>query len=515
MAINRRTFLATSFSVAAAVGVAGCSTNSTSASQESLAEAIRRVEAQRFSSGKTSNFKVTQQLAEVDLGFGSTVTKTFDGSLPGTPIRVKVGDLVKFEQTNELSEATSVHFHGLSLRNDADGVPMLTQDAVPSGSSFIQQFKAPHAGTYWYHAHSGLQLEEGLYGSFIIEDPNEKTNYDSEWVLLLDDWMIGQGQTPQQALEKLTAQTSGNDSDAHSGHSSSGMDMGNMGMGGMSHDADLFGLGLGSGDVTYPSMLINGRVASNPEVRHVAPGKKIRLRVINAASDTTFVFGVGSHDLEITHTDGFAVESTKAKTVLIGMGERVDAIVTVRDGSFPIFAHPLSGKTGPALAVVKSSNQRVDLRELKAPGIAEIVAGGITELASLKAAAELNLLDKPATTFEAMLMGQMSPYSWNINGQKDMHGTIFELLEGETVDVTFMNHTMMSHPMHLHGHTFQVVKAGNQAIQGGARKDTVLVRPMSSMTVRIKADNPGDWAVHCHNSYHMETGMMAAIRYKL
>lgn len=512
MALSRRSFLTNAFSVTAAIGLTACSTNSTQSPSESLAEAIRRVESKRFASGKTSQFKVTHQLAEVDLGFGPTLTKTFDGRVPGTPIRVSVGDLVKLEQVNRLDEATSIHFHGLALRNDADGVPMLTQDAVSPSASFVQQFKAPHPGTYWYHSHNGLQLEEGLYGSFIIEDPSEPTQYDSEWVLLLDDWMIGQGQTPQQALKKLTGQDSMGDSDSHAGHSMGGTD---MGMGGMAHAPDQFGLGLGSGDVTYPSMIINGRVPTNPEVRQVPAGHKIRLRVINAASDTAFVFGVGSHDLALTHTDGFAVEPTIARSVVLGMGERVDAILTVQDGAFPVFAYPLSGNAAPALAVVKTSSTSVDLRSIKTPKVSELIAGGITELSGLRAAKGLSLLEKPATTFEAMLMGQMSPYSWNINGHKDMHGTIFELLEGETIDLTFMNHTMMSHPMHLHGHTFQIVTSGNRAIEGGARKDTVLVRPMSSVTVRVKADNPGDWAVHCHNSYHMESGMMAAIRYKL
>jgi FtsP/CotA-like multicopper oxidase with cupredoxin domain len=109
----------------------------------------------------------------------------------------------------------------------------------------------------------------------------------------------------------------------------------------------------------------------------------------------------------------------------------------------------------------------------------------------------------------------MVPYKWNINGNQDMHGTLFELREGETVDLTFMNHTMMFHPMHLHGHTFQVVDAYGMALPNGPRKDTVIVKPMTSVTVRVQADNPGDWALHCHNTYHMDSGMMGAIRYKL
>jgi FtsP/CotA-like multicopper oxidase with cupredoxin domain len=139
----------------------------------------------------------------------------------------------------------------------------------------------------------------------------------------------------------------------------------------------------------------------------------------------------------------------------------------------------------------------------------------VTQVVDLQAADDVLLTGKSSATLEAMLMGTMVPYSWNINGNTDMHATLFELREGETVDLNFSNHSMMFHPMHLHGHTFQVLDAYGRGLTNGPRKDTVLVKPMTSVRIRIQADNPGDWAIHCHNSYHMETGMMGAIRYKL
>lgn len=457
-------------------------------------------------------------MSPIDLGEKTIQAMTFNGSLPGPEIRVNVGDLVKVTQSNSLPAATSIHFHGLALRNDADGVPLVTQKPVAAGSSFTQSFKAPHPGTYWYHSHSGLQLESGLYGAFIIEDPNEAGAYDEEWVLLLDDWTLGIGASPEQILADLTA-GGGSEHSMHGGSSSSESGMGSgmgmdMGMGHIMSD-DVLGLGFGTGDVTYPTHLINGKGHGAPVVKTVQAGSRIRLRVINASSDTMFAFGIGGHKLTVTHTDGFAVRREIGDSVLLGMGERIDALITVKDGVWPVYAQSLSSRTGMGFAVLRGGSQGNSPTREAAPTIQEILNGRVIQPSQLQCADGLDLNSNPSARLEAMLMGQMNPYSWNINGLKDMTGTLFELREGETVDLTFMNHSMMSHPMHLHGHTFQVVEQNGRTISQGARKDTVMVRPMNSTRVRIKADNPGDWVVHCHNSYHMETGMMGVIRYKL
>ena len=526
MNVSRRAAIGGLLGVVATGSVAGCSTlpnliggnnNQTGTlAGDALRQAIERVEATRFSSNKTTRLNVTQALGKIDLGAGKSATaKTFNGTLPGAPLRAGNGDLVRLTQNNQLGENTSIHIHGLALRNDADGVPMLTQDEVAAGTTHVQSFKAPHPGTYWYHSHTGLQPESGLYGSFVIDDPNEPGGYDREWILMLDDWTVGLGKTPEQILDGLKSATSSNEN--MGGMSGMDMDMGNMGgmsgmgnMSGMSGMQDQFGLGMGMSDVVYPAYIINGRVPQAPEVFAAKAGERIRLRVINAGSDTAFVFGVDGHPMTITHADGFAVKPHEATSVLLGMGERIDAVITVKDGAHSAFAIPV-GKTGTtARAVLRTGSANI-------PSVATLptTTQNVTQVFDLETVADNQLTGKSSGTLQAMLMGSMVPYKWSINGNTDMHATLFELREGETVDLNFMNHSMMFHPMHLHGHTFQVISAYGNNMPNGPRKDTVIVKPMTQVTVRVLADNPGDWAIHCHNSYHMDSGMMGAIRYKL
>ena len=531
MSVSRRAALGGLLGVVATGTLAGCATpnsgmmhgghSNTAAggtlSGDELKKAIERVEASRFASNKTTRLNVTQSVTRVELGAGkSAVAKTFDGRVPGAPLRASYGDLVRLTQNNQLGEDSSIHIHGLALRNDADGVPMLTQDEVASGTTHVQSFKAPHPGTYWYHSHTGLQIESGLYGSFIIDDPNERGEYDREWILVLDDWTLGLGKTPEEILKGLqTATHSHDDMSGMSGTDISGMDMSGMDMSGMDHSGmpgmqDQFGLGMGMSDVTYPAYIVNGRLPEDPEVFTAKVGERIRLRVINAASDTAFVFGVEGHTLTITHTDGFPVKPHKTESALLGMGERIDAVITVKSGAFSAFAIPVAKSGTPARAVLRTGASAT-------PSVKSIPAKpkSIAQLFDLETLDENRLTGSPTATLQAMLMGTMVPYKWNINGNTDMHGSLFLLREGETVDLNFMNHTTMFHPMHLHGHTFQVVGAYGQKLINGPRKDTVIVKPMTQVTVRIQADNPGDWAIHCHNHYHMDSGMMGAIRYAL
>lgn len=526
MSVSRRKALGGLLGVVATGTLAGCAnlnpgmdhgghtpaTEGGTLSGDELKKAIERVEAGRFASNKTTRLNVTQSVQRIDLGAGKTaLAKTFDGRVPGSPLRASYGDLVRLTQKNQLGENSSIHIHGLALRNDADGVPMLTQDEVASGDTHVQSFKAPHPGTYWYHSHTGLQIESGLHGSFIIDDPNERGGYDREWILVLDDWTLGLGKTPEEILKGLqTATHSHDDMGDMSGMNMDGMDMSNMGGMHMAGMQDQFGLGMGMSDVAYPAYIINGRVPEDPEVFAAKAGERIRLRVINAASDTAFVFGVEGHPLTITHTDGFAVKSHNSESALLGMGERIDAIITVKSGAFSAYAIPVAKTGTPARAVLRTGANAI-------PSLKTIPTKpkSIAQFSDLETLDENRLTGSPTGTLQAMLMGTMVPYKWNINGNTDMHASLFELREGETVDLNFMNHTTMFHPMHLHGHTFQVISAYGQKLPNGPRKDTVIVKPMTQVTIRIQADNPGDWAIHCHNHYHMDSGMMGAIRYKL
>lgn len=450
---------------------------------------------------------LTARPVTFDLGGPTVQSWGYGESLPGPVLRANAGDLLRVKLANQLPTETSVHWHGIAVRNAADGVPGLTQDAVKAGGSFAYEFVAPDPGTYFFHPHVGVQLDRGLYAPLVIDDPREPGDYDLEWIVVLDDWIDGTGKTPDDVLAELTSKSSG--SGGMGGMDmggSNGMDMGGMDMNGMG------GMPMGSGgspfgdagDVVYPHYLVNGRVPTAPDVLRAKPGQRVRLRVINAASDTIFAIALGGHRLTITHTDGFAVQPHDTDAFYIGMGERYDAIVTLADGVFPLVAKPV-GKKGAASAraLVRTGSGNApdptsEPRELR---------GSITTVADLAPDESARLASQaPGQRIELRLSGQMSPYRWAINGAPFPENDPVRIASGDRIRVRLANASMMTHPMHIHGHTF--------ALPSGVRKDTVLLTPMQTLDVELQADNPGNWAAHCHNIYHAESGMMAALVYQ-
>jgi FtsP/CotA-like multicopper oxidase with cupredoxin domain len=267
-------------------------------------------------------------------------------------------------------------------------------------------------------------------------------------------------------------------------------------------------LGGDAGDVRYPYYLINGRVRSAPRTFAARPGQRARIRFINAAADTAFRVALGGHEMTVTHTDGYPVIPVRADALLIGMGERYDVQVTLADGVFPLTALA-EGKNSTALALVRTGRGHrpaaaVRPRELN---------GALGHYAVLRPAASVKLPARQLdVTHRLELTGGMSRYNWGINGQSfDMSrpdALQFLMHQGQRVRVIFANTTTMYHPMHIHGHTFQVS-------QGGPRKDTVIVRPGQQVTCDFDASNPGQWMTHCHNLYHApQGGMMASLSYQ-
>lgn len=270
--------------------------------------------------------ELTARLTTVDLGGTTVGTWTYGDSVPGPMIRATSGDLLRITVNNQLPVDTSVHWHGIALRNAADEVPGLTQAPIVGGSRFVYEFVAPDPGTYFYHPHVGVQLDRGLYAPIVIDDPAEPGDYDLEWIVVLDDWIDGTGTTPDDVLAGLlsSGSTAGME----------GMDMGDGSMG------DMPGMGGGSmgssdsplgdaSDVSDPHHLINGRTGSAPDVLRARPGERVRLRIINAAADTILSLSLGDHRLTVTHTDGYPVEAQAAGAIYIGMGGRYDAVVTL------------------------------------------------------------------------------------------------------------------------------------------------------------------------------------------
>ncbi len=474
--MSRRGFLGVSLSAAAAAALSSCtSVRHTTAPVPSSAPA----------GPVAQEISLRAQESQIDLGGRVATAWAFAGQVPGRAVRAKIGERVRITVNNDLPEETSVHWHGLAVPNPMDGVPGLTTPAIASGSSFAYDFVVADAGTHWLHPHTGLQLDTGLYAPFIVEDPREIARYDHDWVVLLDDWTQGVGKDPQQIFDDLVAGGQRSDRGAM------------MGMGGM-------GMGADGGDVTYPLYLINGKAATDPDILRVKPGDTVRMRIINAAADSIFTVAVGGHRMTITHTDGYPVQPVGAQSLRIGMGERYDVTVKAGDGVFPVVAQA-AGKSGYALAILRSATGQLPRDPIPA------------ELSAYPASAEVLQADpgvrlpqaEPQRTYDLVLSGSMAPYVWTINGATYDRAQPLTVQAGEPMRLRLSNMSMMTHPVHLHGHTFQIGPAGG----AGARKDTLLLPPMARAEVDLAADNPGRWMLHCHNAYHAEAGMMTRLDY--
>lgn len=442
------------------------------------AEALRRSPGQRI-----VTTRITAQPTTVDLGARAVPTWTYGDGVPGPLLRTTAGDRLRVELSNHLPAETSIHWHGLRLSNDMDGVPGLTQAPVPTGKSFVYDFTTPDPGTYFFHPHTGVQLDRGLYGVLVVDDPAEPGDYDLEWVVVLDDWIDGTGRTPDDVLADLV--------------SAPGARHGAM-SGGAMHSS-LLG---GAGHVDYPRYLVNGRSPQAPVVLQGRPGQRARIRIVNAGSDTAFRVALGGHVMTVIHGDGFPADPVTTDALLVGMGERFDVIVTLADGVFPLIARA-EGKSGAALAVVRTGAGSPVSDDVTVPELSRRVLLG-TDLSAVDV---VRLDPRPTDRHLDLVLGQtMMGYRWTLNGASFPDTRPLDVAPGERVRLRLRNASMTFHPMHLHGHTFALVG-------GGARKDTVIVRPGQVVEVDLDADNPGQWALHCHNVYHAEAGMMTVLSY--
>ena len=490
--LDRRQFLGGTVGLLGLAGLAACTSQAAPARVQLIRPTDALVESAeaRRTGAATAVHRVdlTARPATIDLGGPVVDTWAYGDAVPGVLVRLPAGDRLTATVTNALPDPTSVHWHGIALRNDMDGVPGLTQKAIAAGGSMTYDFTAPDPGTYMFHSHVGTQLDRGLYAPLIVDDPSEPLAYDAEHIVVLDDWLDGTGRTPNSVLRDLQ---------------SGGMDMGGMDMGAGAPASPL--LGGDAGDVQYPYYLINGRVAAAPNTVTFTPGTRLRLRIINLAGDTAFRVALGGHRMTVVHSDGFPVNPVETDALLIGMGERMDVLVTLAEGVFPLIALA-EGKNASALEIIRTGVGAAPTADTRPSELDGQVTGALT----LDATEDVFLPERrPDRTHELVLGGNMADYQWTINDRLYSDRRDLRVRPGEVVRLKMTNSTTMFHPMHLHGHTFQVRSATGR----GPRKDTVMVLPGETVTADLVADNPGQWLVHCHNVYHGEAGMMTALSY--
>lgn len=241
--LTRRQLLAGAGSVAAVAALGACTSAAPARATEvgPSSPAVAAAESRRRAAGaRTIEATLVARPARIDLGGPVVATWAYGDRIPGRLLRAKVGEVLKVTVQNGLPEDTSVHWHGLALRNDMDGVPGVTQQPIRPRGSMAYEFALPHPGTYWFHPHVGTQLDRGLYAPLVVEDPDDAGQYDTEFTVVLDDWLDGTGRTPDTVSAEL-----------RKGGGMAGMD---MGMGGMSmpHMPRSDALAGDAGDVTYP-----------------------------------------------------------------------------------------------------------------------------------------------------------------------------------------------------------------------------------------------------------------------
>lgn len=418
----------------------------------------------------------------------------------GTPgLTLEAGGRFDVLLSSHITEPTLIHWHGLTPPWDQDGVPGNPAAPLAPRTSRPYDFSAGPGGTHWMHAHT-LQEQALLAAPLIVRTAEDRARDEQEVVILLHDFSF----TP---AEELLARLKGTAGGAMAGMGHAGMNHGAMnhgGMGGGAHGGMSHGA-MDLNDIAYDAYLANDRTLDDPQVVRVEKGGRVRLRIINGAAATGFMLSTGTLDGAVVAVDGQKVVPVSGRSFPISMGQRLDIRLTLpaTGGAFPILAlrEGERERTGIILATADAP-----VRKLDPLGSAKAGVVGLSLEPALRP--EAPLAARPVDrTFSVRLTGTMQGYEWAISGADALR-----VKPGERVEIAMANMSMMSHPMHLHGHRFQVVEINGKAVNGAVR-DTVLMPPMARMRIAFDADNPGRWPFHCHHLYHMVSGMMAFVSY--
>jgi len=486
-----------------------------------------------------------------------------NGATPGPLLRLREGQSVRIAVANDLNEDTSIHWHGLLLPFQFDGVPGLSFPGIRPGETFVYEFPLIQAGTYWYHSHSGLQEAMGHYGPIVVEPARAPAApADREHVIVLSDastlhpHQIMRRLKQQPGLFNYQKQTLGGLLAGRDQPLRERLEWAKMRM----DPADV-------SDVTGSvyRFLINGRGPRDNWTGQFQPGERVRLRFINAAAMTIFDVRIPGLAMTVVAADGQDVEPVSVDEFQISIAETFDVIVEPKaDAAYTLVAEavdrsgmargtlaPRPGMSAPVpplrprplatmrdmgmdMSGMKMAQMDMSMRDpLNAPQVklgpgVEMIAPmpadrtgepgqGLADAGhrvlvyrDLKALADHRDGREPTRQIELHLTGAMDRFMWGFDGQKLSEGPdpiVFQ--RNERVRVTLVNDSMMAHPIHLHGHFFEV-DVGHGA--RNPRKHTVNVAPGGKVAFDLTADAPGDWALHCHLLQHMHAGMFRIVK---
>jgi CopA family copper-resistance protein len=538
-------------------------------------------------------YNITVDNVEIDTGDFVKKGIGYNGASPGPVLRFKEGEDVTINVTNNLKVPTSIHWHGLILPFEMDGVPGISFKGIAPGTTFTYKFPVTQNGTYWFHSHSGFQEPDGAYGAIVIESKSrEPFRYDREYVVQLTDKHPHSGARIMRNLKMIpdyynrkqqTVSDFFNDSkkDGLGATIDDRMAWGGMRM--MATDIE---------DVQGFTGLINGKGPSQNWTGLFKPGERIRLRFINSSAMTYFDIRIPGLEMLVVQADGNNVQPVTVDEFRISVAETYDVIVRPReDKAYTIFAESM-GRSGYARGTLATAegmeadvpemrpaslltmadmgmghdmagmdhskmdmgdsamagmdhskmdmgdsamegmdhskmdmsdstmagmdHSKMDMGESADPfyaagsGLIPTAANGgkFLSYSDLRAQKPLYEDREPTREIELRLTGNMERYTWSINGIKYEDAEPLRLQYGERVRFKFVNETMMTHPMHLHGMwTILDVNAG----KWNPIKHTVSIAPGTTVFTETEVDEPGQWAFHCHLSYHAQAGMFRKV----
>lgn len=467
-----------------------------------------------------------------------------NGELAAPTLHFIEGDTAEIYVHNQMHMETSIHWHGLLLPNEQDGVPYLTTAPIKGMSTHVYRFPIKQNGTYWYHSHTMLQEQIGMYGAFIIHK-NEKETYPEE-VLLLSDWT---DENPHQIERSLHFATDWYMMKKNAVQSYGealvkgklGVKIGNEWK--RMHAMDV-------SDVFYDQFLMNGY--QNAGEREYKKGDTVRLRIINGSSSTYFWLNYAGGKMMVVASDGQDVVPVPVDRFIIGVSEIYDVLVVIpEDGkSFEVsatsedrighssvwlgkgdkVAAPIFGRLD-YFAGMKMMNdmmtiggnmmdmgmnmslQQMDMNRVMYPELNEQEEPIVTlNYAMLKAPQPTTLPDAPTTTYHFELTGNMNRYVWTLDNKTISESDRILIKGGENVRIILTNNSMMRHPMHLHGHFFRILNGQGDY---SPLKNVLDIMPMETDTIEFNAsEGYGDWYFHCHILYHMMAGMGRIFRYE-
>lgn len=421
----------------------------------------------------------------------------YNGTIPGPVLRVKHGQRLRAKFVNNSGEPGTIHWHGMILPNKMDGVEGVTQAAVPDRESFLYEFTPDPTGTRWYHDHVSDGVARGLFGFIIVEDPNDEPA-DKEFALVFHD--VPKLSTIQAAMMGVSTAPMVDPIDSPE-------------MIGMQPNDKM------GDEVAYVAHCINGSSYPNTQKLAVKAGDRVRLRILNANPTQTRYVRLAGHRLTVTHSDGNRLEKPlEVDALRVGVAERYDAYFTVnKPGAFL-----LQGLSSDPLAFQQAAVMYTPGMEnappLSSPQTLEGVDFFTYEKAGGVGSGAHSVMVSPSNHQYTFTLGggEYGSNKWELNGKTYPNTENIYVHRGDTVTVHFHNKTDMDHPMHLHGHVFQLAEVDGNPLLRPLAKDTSLVRANGGTATWVfKADSPaGRWLLHCHNEIHMMDGMMTEVVYR-